>query len=135
MISTNNHRKEVDKVAVSNEFVFYKADCTQNKENCIYPHRVVVTSAEEFNKMAKLDHVCAEYRGNYRGNSNFIWANTLPADSDNEGVEDSSEWITPEDIHQMFAGVPHIISKSKNNMKPKGKKPAVPRNHVFVVVN
>lgn len=49
----------------------------------------------------------------------FIWANTLPADSDNEGVADSSEWITPEDIHQMFVGIPHIISKSKNNMEEK----------------
>ena len=84
--------------------------------------------------MAKFDHVCAEYRSNDRGNSNFIWANTLPADSDNEGVTDFSEWITPEDIHQMFAGVPHIISKSKNNMKPKGNKPAVPRNHVFFAI-
>ena len=121
-------------MAVSNEFVFYKAGCTQNKENCIYPHKVVVTNAQEFNEMAKFDHVCAEYRGNYRGNSNFIWANTLPADSDNEGAADSSEWITPEDIHQMFAGVPHIISKSKNNMKPKGSKPAVPRNHVFFAI-
>ena len=75
-----------------------------------------MTNAEEFNEMAKFDHVCAEYRGNYRGNSNFIWENTLPADSDNEGVTDSSEWITPEDIHHMFVGVPHIISKSKNNI-------------------
>ena len=81
-------------MAVSNEFVFYKADCTQNKENCIYPHKVVVTNAEEFNEMAKYDHVCAEYRGNYRGNKNFLWANTLPADSDNDDVTDSSEWIT-----------------------------------------
>lgn len=121
-------------MAVSNEFVFYKADCTQNKENCIYPHKVVVTNAEGFNEMAKFDHVCAEYRGNYRGNNNFIWANTLPADSDNDEVTDSSEWITPEDIHQMFKGVPHIISKSKNNMKQKGNKPAVPRNHVFFAI-
>lgn len=80
-------------MAVSNEFVFYKAGCTQNKENCIYPHKVVVTNAQEFNEMAKFDHVCAEYRGNYRGNSNFIWANTLPADSDNEGAADSSNGL------------------------------------------
>ena len=92
MILHKYYRKEVDKVAVSNEFVFYKAGCTQNKENCIYPHKVVVTNAQEFNEMAKFDHVCAEYRGNYRGNSNFIWANTLPADSDNEGAADSSDY-------------------------------------------
>lgn len=121
-------------MAVSNEFTFYKADCTQNVGNCIYPHKVVVTNADEFNDMAKYDHVCAEYCDNYRDNKNFLWANTLPADSDNDGVTDSSEWITPEDIHQMFIGVPHIISKSKNNMKPKGNKPAVPRNHVFFAI-
>lgn len=121
-------------MAVSNEFTFYKADCTQNVGNCIYPHKVVVTNADEFNDMAKYDHVCAEYCDNYRGNKNFLWANTLPADSDNDGVTDSSEWITPEDIHQMFIGVPHIISKSKKNMKPKGNKPAVPRNHVFFAI-
>ena len=121
-------------MAVSNEFTFYKADCIQNVGNCIYPYKVVVTNADEFNDMAKYDHVCAEYRGNYRSNKNFLWANTLPADSDNDDVADSSEWITPEDIHQMFKGVPHIISKSKNNMKPKGNKPAVPRNHVFFAI-
>lgn len=121
-------------MAVSNEFIFYKANCTQNVGNCVYPHKVVVTNAEEFNEMAKHDHVCAKYRDNYRGNNNFLWANTLPADSDNDEVTDSSEWITPEDIHQMFVGVPHIISKSKNNMKTKGNKPAVPRNHVFFTI-
>ena len=121
-------------MAVSNEFTFYKADCIQNVGNCVYPHKVVVTNADEFNEMAKYDHVCAEYRDNYRGNKNFLWANTLPADSDNDEVTDPSEWITPEDIHQMFKGVPHIISKSKNNMKPKGNKPAVPRNHVFFAI-
>lgn len=81
-------------MAVSNEFTFYKADCTQNVNNCIYSHKVVVTSADEFNDMAKYDHVCAEYRDNYRGNSNFLWANTLPADSDNDGVTDSSNYYT-----------------------------------------
>lgn len=44
-------------MAVSNEFIFYKADCTQNVGNCIYPHKVVVTNADEFNDMAKYDHV------------------------------------------------------------------------------
>lgn len=121
-------------MAVSNEFTFYKADCVQNVENCIYPHKVTVTNAEEFNEMAKYDHVCAQYRNDYRSNINFIWSNTLPADSDNDDVADASEWITPKDIHQMFKGVPHIISKSKNNMKPKGSKPVAPRNHVFFAI-
>ena len=44
-------------MAVSNEFTFYKADYTQNVGNCIYPHKVVVTNADEFNEMA--EYSCA----------------------------------------------------------------------------
>ena len=52
-------------MTVSNEFTFYKADCTQNVGNCVYSHKVVVTNADEFNEMAKYDHVCAEYGDAY----------------------------------------------------------------------
>lgn len=121
-------------MTVSNEFIFYKSDCKQKVENCIYPHKVVVTNAEEFNEMAKFDHVCGQYRNNYRGSSNLLWTNNLSVDLDNDEIINSSEWITEDDIHQMFVGVPHIISKSKNHMKKKGNKPAAPRYHVFFII-
>lgn len=42
-------------------FVIYTADCTGNKANCDYPHRVEVDSADVLQEAVKKDHVCAEY--------------------------------------------------------------------------
>ena len=47
-------------------FVIYTADCTGNKANCDYPHRVEVDSSDVLQEAVKKDHVCAEYKGNYR---------------------------------------------------------------------
>lgn len=49
-------------------FVIYTADCTGNKANCDYPHRVEVDSPDFLQEAVKKDHVCAEYKGNYRSN-------------------------------------------------------------------
>ena len=114
-----------------NEFTFWKASCVQNPKNCIYPTKVIVTDAKSFNEMAHCDHVTAEYENFYRSNDTFRTSDVLSGDVDNDNVGNPDDWITKEDIHQMFIGVPHIISESKNNMKPKGGKPPVPRYHVF----
>ena len=114
-----------------NEFTFWRAQCVQNPKNCIYPNKTIITDAASFNEMAHFDHVSAEYRNCYRANENFIASDVQCGDVDNDGVTDSNEWITREDIHRIFNGVPHIISESKNHMKPKGSKPAAPRYHVF----
>lgn len=42
-------------------FVIYIADCTGNKANCDYPHRVEVDSSDVLQEAVKKDHVCAEY--------------------------------------------------------------------------
>lgn len=38
-------------------FVIYTADCTGNKANCDYPHRVEVDSPEVLQEAVKKDHV------------------------------------------------------------------------------
>ena len=114
-----------------NEFTFWKAACVQNPKNCTYPTKVIVTDADSFNEMAHFDHVTAEYENCYRSNDTFLQSDVQSGDVDNDNVGNPDDWITKEDIHQMFIGVPHIISESKNHMKPKGSKPPVPRYHVF----
>ena len=114
-----------------NEFTFWKASCVQNPKNCTYPTKVIVTDADSFNEMAHFDHVTAEYENCYRSNDTFLQSDVQSGDVDNDNVGNPDDWITKEDIHQMFIGVPHIISESKNHMKPKGSKPPVPRYHVF----
>mgnify|MGYP002855071408 FL=1 len=114
-----------------NVFTFWKAACVQNPKNCTYPTKVIVTDADSFNEMAHFDHVTAEYENCYRSNDTFLQSDVQSGDVDNDKVANPDDWITREDIHQIFIGVPHIISESKNHMKPKGSKPPVPRYHVF----
>lgn len=116
-----------------NTFTFWRASCVQNPKNCYYPEKVIVRSAEDFNAMAMFDHVCAQYKGNYRGNENFECSNNYGFDSDCKGITDPEKWITKEVLHQIFEGVPHIISESKNYMKQKGNEPPAPRLHIELI--
>ena len=114
-----------------NEFTFWKASCTQNPKNCSYPEKVVVTDAESFNEMARYDHVAAKYKNNYRSNETFEESEVQSGDVDNDDIPDPKDWVTRDDLHLIFDGVPHIISESKNHMKPKGTKSPAPRYHFF----
>lgn len=118
-----------------NEFTLYMADCTQNPENCLYPHKVVVRTAAEANEVFKKDHVSAKFKGDYRSNDNFEKANCVNMDSDNKDIPDPKDWMTGEDIHRIMPDVPMIISDSKNNMKPKKDEPPAPRNHAFIRID
>ena len=69
-------------------FVIYTADCTGNKANCDYPHRVEVDSADVLQEAVKKDHVCAEYKGNYRSKDNFVTSNAIVMDVDNDHTDD-----------------------------------------------
>ena len=114
-----------------NEFTFWRSECVQNPKNCSYPEKVIITDAEGFNEMARYDHVAATYKNNYRSNETFDNSDVQSGDVDNEDVTDPNDWITRDDLHLIFSDVPHIISESKNSMKPKGTKPPAPRYHIF----
>lgn len=114
-----------------NEFTFWRASCVQNPKNCTYPEKVIVRDAESFNEMAQYDHVAAKYKNCYRSNDTFEESEVQSGDVDNDDVPNPDDWILREDIHRIFMNVPHIISESKNHMKPKGTKPPAPRYHVF----
>ena len=75
-------------------FVIYTANCTGNAANCDYPHRVEVDSPEALKEAVKKDHVCAEYKSNYRSKDNFITSDVIVMDVDNDHTDDSSEYIT-----------------------------------------
>lgn len=75
-------------------FVIYIADCTGNKANCDYPHRVEVDSSDVLQEAVKKDHVCAEYKDNYRNKDNFVTSNAIVMDVDNDHTDEPSEFIT-----------------------------------------
>lgn len=119
----------------SKKITVYAANGRGNAANCLYPHRIEITDIASAVEAFSRDIVCAEYRNNYRNKDNFLCANALPMDCDNDHTEDHKMWITAEDIHEIFRDIPHIIHYSRHHMKPKGEFSARPRFHVVFLID
>ncbi|WP_350343247.1 phage/plasmid primase, P4 family [Proteinivorax tanatarense] len=115
-------------------FTLYASNATGNLSNCLYPKKVVVTDEATMLEAIKFDHVTAEYKDNYRKNANFIKADNIPLDCDNDHSDDPKDWVEPLDVAISFAGVPFVAAYSRNHMKVKGSKAARPRFHVYFVI-
>ena len=107
-------------------FTIYHADCIGQAGNCLYPHAVDITDKPSLAQAVSKDYVCAEYKGSYRNNDNFIGSNCLPVDCDNDHSEDPEDWKYPSDIADAFPGVAFAVHYSRNHMKMKNGKPARP---------
>ena len=112
----------------------YTADCIGNAVNCRYPNEVKITDEVSAKQAFATDMVCARYKNHYRSTANFEVANALPGDCDNDHSEIAAEWITPEDIADLFADVPYVLHYSRHHMKSKGEKSARPRFHVVFLI-
>ena len=112
------------------KFTLFTADCTGNEKNTVYPHKKVITSEADLRKAIICDHVDAEYRNNTRSEANFILADALTLDCDNDHSDDPEEWITPESIADALNDVNFAITFSRHHMLPKGNKSARPRFHI-----
>ena len=113
----------------------YTADCIGNAINCRYPNEVKITDEVSAKQAFSTDMVCARYKNPYRSTANFEVANALPGDCDNDHSEIAAEWITPEDIADLFADVPYVLHYSRHHMRIKGEKSARPRFHVVFVID
>lgn len=109
----------------------FTANCSGIEANCSYPNRAEVCSALELAEAVGKDHVCAEYKGDYRSNGNFICSNVLPMDVDNDHTDDPADYITPEVMGDMFPDIEFVLIPSRHNLLPKGSRPAAPRFHVM----
>lgn len=116
------------------QFTLYTADCIGNLSNCIYPKKAVIKDKESFILAIKLDHVTAEYKENYRSNANFIKADCLVLDCDNDHSDDPKDWVTSVDVAMAFSGVPFAVAYSRNHMKQKNNKSPRPRFHVYFMI-
>lgn len=113
----------------------YTADCVGNAANCRYPNEVKITDEVSAKQAFATDMVCARYKNHYRSTANFEVANALPGDCDNDHSEIAAEWITPEDIADLFADVPYVLHYSRHHMRIKGEKSARPRFHVVFLID
>ena len=116
-------------------FNIYKADCIGQASNCVYPHKVDVNDKTSLSEAVSADYVCAEYKNNYRSNSNFIRSNCLAVEFDNDHSEDPSEWVTPEILRSAFEDVTIGIHYSRNHMKVKNGRKERPKFHAFMEIS
>ena len=79
-------------------FTLYSADFTGNPGNCSYPHKTAILDADSLKAAVCHDYVCAEYKNHYRNGDNFLSADCLPVDCDNDHSEDPADWIRPSDV-------------------------------------
>lgn len=112
-------------------FTLYSADSINTPGNCIYPNKIIVTDTASLESAVSHDYVCAEYRNSYRNNDNFLGADCLPVDCDNDHSENPSDWVTPDDIKKAFPKVSFAVHFSRYNMREKNGKPARPKFHVL----
>lgn len=116
------------------EFTLYASNYAGNLSNCIYPNEIVVKDEESMLEAIKLDHVTAKYKDNYRSNANFIKADNIPLDCDNDHSDNPKDWITSVDVALEFQNVPFVVAYSKNHMKQKGSLSPRPRFHVYFMI-
>ncbi|MGN0619952.1 MAG: phage/plasmid primase, P4 family [Ruminiclostridium sp.] len=113
------------------ELTIFSADCVGSLSNSIYPKKHVITDETSMKAAVEFDHVTAEYKNNHRSNSDFISADNVPMDCDNDHSDDPNDWITPLEVAMAFPGVEFVVVYSRNNMLPKSGKSSRPRFHVY----
>lgn len=116
-------------------FTLYSADFIGNPSNCSYPHQTVIMDANNLKAAVSHDYVCAEYKNHYRNGDNFISADCLPVDCDNDHSENPKEWVTPKNVMGAFPGVSFAVHYSRFHKREKNGKPARPKFHVLFPID
>lgn len=115
-------------------FTMFHANCVGNAVNCLYSHKVEIADVDTFRQAVRFDHVYAAYRDNYRNVGNFISANALPVDCDNDHSDDPADWITPEDVAAAFPNVAFVVHYSRHHLLMKSFRSPRPRFHVVFAI-
>ena len=116
-------------------FTLHTADVTGRQTNSLYPNRHQITSNKDLVTAAAFDHVTATYKNNHRSNENFLVSDCVVMDIDNDHTENPEEWITPDSLSELMAGVAFMTATSRNHMKTKGTESARPRFHVYYPID
>lgn len=116
-------------------FTIYSSYCLGLAENCHYTKPYEVSNTASLAEAVSHDYVCAKYKNFYRSNENFLQADCLPVDCDNDHSEEPQDWILPQNVMHAFPDVSFAVHYSRNNMKEKNGKAARPRFHVLFAID
>lgn len=116
-------------------FTLYTANCVGNPQNSLYPDKVEINGADDMRAAVAYDHVCAEFRNSHRSSAEFLSADNIPMDCDNDHSDNPNDWVTSLEVAIAFPGVEFVVVYSRNHMLPKHSKTARPRFHVYFPIS
>lgn len=110
-----------------------------NERNHTYKKLAEITSPDELKKAVEFDHVAGKFRNAHRSKYDFIQADCILMDIDNDHAEESSSWIAPEMLAERLPNVEFCVIYSKSHMRVKKNKEAPdgegysprPRFHIY----
>lgn len=103
--------------------------------NRFYPDTAVISSINDMASAVGRDHICGSFSSHRRSRENFISADCVVMDCDNDHTDDPEDWIRPEDLTTLLSDVSCIIVPSRNHMKEKNGRTARPRFHVYFPIS
>ena len=113
------------------EFTLSLAKVTGQASNKSYPNVTAITDKESLLDAVCCDHVCGTFKHNQRARKNFLTADCIVMDCDNDHSDDPASWINPSDCDSLFPDISCAVVPSRSHMKAKNGKTARPRFHVY----
>lgn len=100
-------------------FTLSTASSSGQASNTFYPTTQTIDNSQALKQAVQYDRVCGRFKKNQRSIANFLQANCLVMDCDNDHSDDPMTWIKPNNVTNYFDDVSYAITLSRNNMKAK----------------
>lgn len=113
------------------QFLLCHSGKTGIQTSTVYPNKVRITDDKSLLNAVQYDHVGAEFTNHTRSNSNFIKSDVIVMDIDNDKTNNPNEWITEENIKEIFIDYNFALVTSRNHMLSKGAIIARPKFHIY----
>ena len=119
----------------------YAEGIRQIASNKTYSTYTEISCLDALIQAVKFDHVAGLFKNNERGISNFINADCVIMDCDNDHSDNLHDWLILEKLSERIPNVPFFIVYSRNHMKDKYdkdgniSKSARPRFHVYFILS
>lgn len=125
---------------MANTFTTFTLSTSESQgvaSNIYYPHIKKISNLEQFQKATNYDHCVGRFTDDKRTKTNFVSADCIFLDIDNDSStqltdwNDPKMWMTIAKFHELFSGVEHIITPSKSHRKEKGTRASRDRFHIY----
>ena len=94
----------------------------QKPKNTTYSTQAEISSLDDLKKAALFDHIAGLFKNNKRSDDNFISADCVFMDIDNDNTDNPQEWVTPAILAERLKDVEFAVVFSRNHMVDKEKR-------------